>query len=108
MTPRERLKYLAENVLSNVPPANFDMFFWKSDRAECGTVACACGWAAMNPVLNQEGLDIINPGSGHTPFLHIRQDTRRCLGFLELTTKTPYISSIPVLTPHTPSPFNKS
>jgi len=50
MTPRERLAYLADHVLPNVKDEEFDLKAWK-----CDTVACACGHAAMDPVLMKEG-----------------------------------------------------
>ena len=37
-------------VLQNVPKRRFDLDSWS-----CGTTACACGWAAVDPVLMKEG-----------------------------------------------------
>lgn len=51
MTGRERLRYLADHVLPNVKHSEFNMSRWA-----CGTVACAAGHAARDPVLTAEGL----------------------------------------------------
>lgn len=53
MTPRERLQYLADHVLSKVRPSKFDMWTWR-----CGSVGCAIGHGAADPVLQAEGLSI--------------------------------------------------
>ena len=34
----------------------FNMEKWYADRVPCGTVCCAGGWAALDPVFNAEGL----------------------------------------------------
>lgn len=34
----------------------FDMTSWAIITPECGTHLCACGWAAIDPVLNKQGL----------------------------------------------------
>ena len=47
---KERLLRLADVILPKVPKANFDMSYW-----ECGTTACAIGWACQDPVFNAEG-----------------------------------------------------
>ena len=46
-----RLLRLAE-FLETVPPEQFDMSSWIS---ECGTAACAAGWAARIPEFNAAG-----------------------------------------------------
>lgn len=59
----ERLSRLVE-VLEAVKadPAkerDFDMKTWATETQSCGTHACACGWAAMDPVLNAQGLHLV-------------------------------------------------
>ncbi len=51
---RERLKRLAE-ILDAVPPAQFDLGFWYT-KTDCGTIACAGGWAALDPGFQADGL----------------------------------------------------
>ncbi len=46
----ERLQHLI-TVLENVPAERFDLAEW-----QCGTTACAVGWAALDPVFNKQGL----------------------------------------------------
>jgi|SRR6185437_8822776 len=53
MNGRERLLRLANVVLPNVSHDEFDMTVW-----DCGTVACAAGHAARDPVLAAEGLSV--------------------------------------------------
>lgn len=47
----ERLETLAY-VLDNVPPERFDLEFW-----QCGTSACAVGWAMQTPCFQKAGLE---------------------------------------------------
>lgn len=51
---RERLELLID-VLSKVPPPQFDIGTWGMHH-KCGTVACALGWAALDPRMNEQGL----------------------------------------------------
>lgn len=62
MTPRQRLIRLRD-ILRARPKAdpNFDISVYVSER-RCGTVACAIGWGAMDPVLNAEGLKLDEAG----------------------------------------------
>lgn len=52
---KERLLRLAEEILPNVPEDNFNLATWK-ERNECGTTACAIGWACLDEQFNEEGL----------------------------------------------------
>lgn len=62
MTPRERLTIVAE-ILEARPEddEHFDIRVFVSHRP-CGTVACALGWAAMDPRLNDDGFGL-HPGN---------------------------------------------
>lgn len=51
---RKRLLRLRE-ILIALPAEKFSIDGWVS---ECGTVACAGGWAAMDPELKAEGLEL--------------------------------------------------
>jgi hypothetical protein len=50
----ERLKHLT-TVLKEVPPERFDLWGW-----DCGTAACAVGWACRDPQMQDEGLRMFN------------------------------------------------
>lgn len=54
MANLEALRQLAR-VLAAVNPDQFDMTEWSSER-DCGTIACAAGWAAHDPWFNARGL----------------------------------------------------
>lgn len=67
-----RLLVLAGFLETKVPPARFNLADWTADRdsiptLECGTAACACGWAGMIPELNALGFRLVlaplRPGS---------------------------------------------
>jgi hypothetical protein len=65
---KDRLLKLAE-FLEALPPERLDMEIWASrrfDPADCGTCACAFGWAATIPEFRELGLelDISEFGSG--------------------------------------------
>lgn len=64
----DRLNKLA-NLLDTVPPEKFDLNYWglvskvarvpntlDISKDECGTVACACGWACTIPEFREAGL----------------------------------------------------
>lgn len=65
---RERMKH-AISVLRNVTPEQWSYGDWVQDIelkgdtfvAGCGTVACAGGWLALNPVCISQGLSIDGP-----------------------------------------------
>lgn len=63
---KERLTKLAE-LMDGLKPEQFDIGDWvslyKGGEADCGTVACACGWAAITPWFKQQGLSL----DGGTP-----------------------------------------
>lgn len=46
---KERLLILADFLSEKVPSEQFLLDVWVADDGECGTVACACGWAARIP-----------------------------------------------------------
>lgn len=48
----ERFEMLVE-VLERAPDENFDIRSWGFSLANCGTTACALGWAAIDPVLSK-------------------------------------------------------
>lgn len=53
---RERLERLVD-ILKTVPPEKFDMSMWYSSNiSECGTVACAGGYACLDPAFQKLGL----------------------------------------------------
>jgi hypothetical protein len=54
---RERLQHLI-TILERVPPSHLEMEGWI-----CGTSACAIGWAARDPVFNQQGFMLRNTRS---------------------------------------------
>lgn len=51
---KERLLRLADVILPAVPEKDFNIRFW-----ECGTVACAAGWACRDEQFQKEGLAMI-------------------------------------------------
>lgn len=53
-TGHKRLLKLVD-ILRQVPRKQFDMSVWCTDD-ECGTVACAAGWACMDPDFRRAGL----------------------------------------------------
>lgn len=44
----------------------FDMAWWKH-RGDCGTVACAVGWAASDPEFQAEGLRLVGDEDDSIP-----------------------------------------
>jgi hypothetical protein len=64
----EKLSRLAWYLENKVPPENFDMNYWarviskRSRLGDCGTVACALGWATTIPEFKSEGLRLCNLG----------------------------------------------
>lgn len=62
MTYTERLQRLAD-FLKSLPDEKFCMDSWSND---CGSVACAVGWACTLPEFNALGLKSID----HHPFYH--------------------------------------
>ena len=50
-----RLQHLL-TVLENISPEKFDLENWTAHETPCGTVACACGWAAMDLEFQEQGL----------------------------------------------------
>jgi len=51
----ERLIVVLEQVEREEKPFNLQL--WIS-HDECGTVACACGYTALDPVLSEQGLKL--------------------------------------------------
>lgn len=56
-TGHKRLLKLAD-ILRAVPRKQFDMNQWTKDES-CGTVACAAGWACMDPGFRRAGLHLV-------------------------------------------------
>jgi hypothetical protein len=54
---RERLQHLI-TVLQGVPAEQFTLSTWRENR-DCGTVACAIGWACLDPVFIEQGLTLV-------------------------------------------------
>lgn len=55
-TDYERLRVLY-SVLAGLPDSRVDLGAWKSHRPnDCGSIACAGGWAAMYPPFRELGL----------------------------------------------------
>lgn len=62
---RERLTHLI-TVLEGVPKKAFDIWLF---RNECGTAACAVGWAGMDPVFQAQGFRLeVNAYGGYPVF----------------------------------------
>jgi hypothetical protein len=59
MTPRARLE-VARALVAARAPAEVDLGSWVGD---CGTVACAVGWACRSPTIQAEGLTLDETGS---------------------------------------------
>jgi hypothetical protein len=55
----DRITHLI-TVLERVSERRFNIETWRNSKA-CGTVCCAGGWAALDPVFNKQGLSI--PGT---------------------------------------------
>ncbi len=55
----ERLRILAD-FLPSVPERQFNLIFWAEGPRieECGTAACACGWATTIPAFRAVGLKL--------------------------------------------------
>jgi hypothetical protein len=51
---RSRLQHLI-TILEAVPPERFNLNNW-----HCGTAACACGWAALDPQFMAEGFTLLS------------------------------------------------
>jgi hypothetical protein len=51
---RERLEQMVV-MLRGLPPEKFDIAEWHTP-SECGTTACAVGWACVAPVFVKQGL----------------------------------------------------
>lgn len=51
-------------VLEGVPEQKLNMGTWCDDEAECGTVACAAGWAGMDPWFVERGFRTSLKGNG--------------------------------------------
>lgn len=45
-------------ILDGIPDSAIDLWTWrqKGHEAACGTIACAAGWLAMHPSMNERGL----------------------------------------------------
>ncbi len=59
LTPlaEQRLMRLADFLEKNVPPERFSLDAWSTgDLIDCGTAACACGWATEIPEFKEAGL----------------------------------------------------
>jgi hypothetical protein len=58
-----RLLVLAEFLETRVDPKRFDLAEWSADdflpTPDCGTAACACGWAGMLPEFNALGFRLV-------------------------------------------------
>lgn len=56
---KERLLRLADFLETTVSEEQFSLHTWMSGNVgECGTVACACGWATQIPEFAEAGLKI--------------------------------------------------
>lgn len=62
-TYRDRLLFLADFLMS-LPKEKFDYNIYMIDT-ECGTVACALGWAATLPKFNRLGLSVEKRAYGY-------------------------------------------
>lgn len=78
MDGKERLQRLV-TVLEGVrdDPAKakeFDLSYWGVQTPSCGTHLCACGWGAMDPVLSEEGLRLVDDEirQPHNGTIHFR------------------------------------
>ena len=60
---RQRLDHL-EQVVSRAPADGFDLrfFYVQTNRNECGTIACAAGWACLDPTFRAMGLHLDSRG----------------------------------------------
>ena len=68
----EALRQLVR-VLKKVPKQRFDLKTWteqspRNGKVECGTTACACGWAGADSWFNKQGFSLSKIG---TPQLKI-------------------------------------
>ena len=54
----DRFRHLIQFVIPNAPDDHgFDMTEWGKQTPDCGTHACALGWAAQDPSFQQAGLN---------------------------------------------------
>lgn len=63
----ERLQHLQAILQSiKVPKSGlgFNLRDWHRVRPDCGTTACACGWAGLDPVFNEQGFSLTDKLSG--------------------------------------------
>lgn len=67
LTGRDRLRILADFLLT-VPPERFNIRTWGHGgfEHECGTAACAFGWAATIPAFRELGLHHVRLPGGWT------------------------------------------
>ena len=86
---KERLLVLAGFLDDKVSPTEFTMGSWGEEH-DCGTVACAFGWATQIPQLQSEGLScerhenligIVN----WTPVFNGERGYKAAMAFFELT-----------------------
>lgn len=63
-----RLVVVLEEVAADPKKArDFDMGTWATETQSCGTHACACGWGAMDPELQKEGLRLVEYDAARPP-----------------------------------------
>lgn len=77
----ERLTKLADFLESSVPDDKFNLEKWSTglDLNECGTAACACGWATQ--LFSNEGF-VLAPEKYHTQRCCV-MDGKRLKSFLD-------------------------
>jgi hypothetical protein len=58
MRPNFELLRDAFAIIDGIPKRAFDLDMWRTKGAgpSCGTIACAGGWLAMHPAMNERGL----------------------------------------------------
>jgi hypothetical protein len=73
-TGKRRLLKLADFLETKVPPDSFNMSHWgrgdDAGKPQCGTTACALGWASAIPSLRKAGVRLAPDGGfvGDSPW----------------------------------------
>jgi len=91
MTGQQKQTFIDLNrwadFLEDVPSGNFDMNSWKEGYnslninkmdGECGTTACAGGWATVIPQFKRRGLHLEREGQSDEKLIVAFEDANRC------------------------------
>jgi hypothetical protein len=90
MTPRERLRFLADALCRPFPPeVTFNLGLWH-EKSQCGSICCAVGYAATLPELRADGLTIIPTPGTDVPYFEGKQHWDAVAAFFDLSEEQTY------------------